>query len=80
MREPVKGQFHLVAECEYEACPACGGEQLGTCSHGFDEFGDEPSTARPVGPHPGDRLLIAVLGTVIALCVVATLLAAFRLI
>jgi hypothetical protein len=76
-----KGQFHSVAECEYEACPACGAEQLGTCSHAFDEFGEEAAVAETrVSSRYGDRVLIAVLGTVIALCVLATLLAAFRII
>jgi hypothetical protein len=75
-----KGQLHVVADCEYEACPACGAEQLGTCSHAFDQFGEEVAVSDGrVGSKYGERVLAALLGVVIALSV-ATVLAALRLI
>ena len=71
----VKGELHVFAECEYEACPLCGATQVGSCDCDFDEFSD----AR--GPNPtrstlGDRILIGILLAAILLCIFATLIAA----
>jgi hypothetical protein len=74
----VKGQHHTAGDCPYEHCPVCRASQLGTCPHRFVELGTDGTDASFSGPTVGDRILAAVLGGVILLCVVATVLAALR--
>ena len=74
----VKGQLHNAGDCPYEHCPVCRASQLGTCPHHFVELGADGTDASFAGPTVGDRILAAVLGGVILLCVVATILAALR--
>ena len=76
----VKGELHVFAECEYEACPVCRATQIGSCGCGIDEFsGPGDSTTHREVSRRGDRLLASVLGFVLLLCIVATAIAVWRL-
>ncbi len=74
----LKGGFHQVCDCQFEQCPVCRASQLGTCSHTFVECGADGLDVQMRGRTFGDRVLVGVLMAIIALCVVATVLAALR--
>ena len=74
----VKGQFHTAGDCPYEHCPVCRASQLGTCQHRFVQLGSDGVDAPLSGPTTGDRVPVAILAAVIVLCIVATILAALR--
>jgi len=74
----IKGQLHTAGECPYEHCPVCRASQLGTCPHTFTELGEDGQDVKFSSPTIGDRVLRAILGGVIVLCILATILAALR--
>lgn len=73
-----RGQFHRAGDCPYEQCPVCRASQLGTCPHQFVELDGDGADSPSSGPTKGDRVLTGILVGSIGLCLLATLLAVFR--
>ena len=74
----LRGELHVFAECEYEACPVCGGSQIGSCGCDIEEFRESGQSTAVPRSRRGDRILALVLASIILLCIVAVLFATRR--
>lgn len=72
------GELHVFAECEYEACPVCGGGQIGSCGCVIEEFREASEPIEAPRSARGDRILALILASIILLCIVAVLFATRR--